>query len=100
MLKQRAIIQLKGQSLSNENVVVVIYTATIMDNNTKKLNILENIIDTQEYQNNKDKYIKEKQDFEKFVFSFIDLIPEDNSIIDVSLQNTFSIQEGSINPFE
>ena len=71
-----------------------------MDNNTKKLNILENIIDTQEYQNNKDKYIKEKQDFEKFVFSFIDLIPEDNSIIDVSLQNTFSIQEGSINPFE
>ena len=100
MLKQRAIIQLKGQSLSDENVVVVIYTATIMDNNTKKLNILENIIDTQEYQNNKDKYIKEKQDFEKFVFSFIDLIPEDNSIIDVSLQNTFSIQEGSINPFE
>lgn len=100
MLKQRAIIQLKGQSLSDENVVVVIYTATIMDNNSKKLDILENIIDTQEYQKNKDKYIKEKQDFEKFVFSFIDLIPEDNSIIDVSSQNTFSTQEGSINPFE
>lgn len=100
MLKQRAIIQLKGQSLDNEDIIVAEYSATITNKDISTLQILENIIDTEKYLDNKETYLKEKQDFQNFVFSFIDLIPENNSIKNTLLQESSPVNEASIDPFK
>lgn len=101
MLKTKAIIQLKGQSIDDENNIVADYSATILSKHNEIV-FQTSVRDTEKYQTDIENYKKDKQKLEEFAKKFLDILDEDNEIIDndITTDNGIIITELPKNPFE